>query len=69
MAYAPSTANYNSPSDSSNTADKDTLKPGDIVTHKVFGRGTILEYIESKGTYKIEFNGSIKFIRADFFSK
>ena len=69
MAYAPSTANYNSPSDSSNTADKDILKPGDTVTHKVFGRGTILEYIESKGTYKIDFNSSIKFIRADFFSK
>ncbi len=45
----------------------ENLKPGDKVNHKVLGEGTILEYNEERDTYKIDFNGSTRFIRADFF--
>ena len=43
------------------------LGPGDTVTHKVFGEGTILEYDESKDTFKVDFNGKVRFIRAEYF--
>ncbi len=49
--------------------DGDTLKPGDTVTHKILGKGTILDYDEERDAYKIDFNGSIRFIRADFLAK
>ena len=41
----------------------------DTVNHKVFGKGTILEYLPSKESFKIDFNGSVRFIRADFFNR
>ena len=45
------------------------LKPGDKVTHKVLGEGTILDYDEERDSFKIDFNGSIRFIRASFLTK
>ena len=49
--------------------DEDALKPGDKVTHKILGEGTILDYDEERDAFKIDFNGSIRFIRASFLSK
>ena len=43
------------------------LQPGDTVTHKIFGKGTILEYVEERDSYTIDFNGATRTIRADFF--
>lgn len=48
--------------------DDEQLQPGDSVTHKIFGKGTILEYDENRDSFKIDFNGSVRFIRADFFN-
>ena len=49
--------------------EEDALKPGDKVTHKVLGEGTILDYDEERDSFKIDFNGSIRFIRASFLTK
>ena len=46
---------------------KDSLKKIDTVTHKIFGKGTILEYVEERDSYTIDFNGATRTIRADFF--
>ena len=52
-----------------NDQDENYLKPGNTVTHKILGEGTILEYDEERDSYSIDFNGSIRFIRADFLVK
>ena len=49
--------------------EEDALKPGDKVTHKVLGEGTILDYDEERDSFKIDFNGSIRFIRSSFLTK
>ena len=71
LAYSPSSLSYsNADNPTSGTTDKVTpLQPGDTVNHKVFGKGTILEYLPSKESFKIDFNGSVRFIRADFFKR
>lgn len=71
LAYSPSTLCHAS-ADSffSETTDKGTpLQPVDTVNHKVFGKGVILEYLPSKESFKIDFNGAVRFIRADFFNR
>ena len=44
-----------------------SLQPGNTVTHKIFGKGTVLEYNKERDSYTIDFNGSTRTIRADFF--
>ena len=48
--------------------EEEQLKPGDTVTHKIFGEGVILEFDENRNSFKVDFNGSVRFIRADFFN-
>ena len=49
--------------------EENALKPGDTVTHKVLGEGLILDYDRERDSFQINFNGSIRFIRADYFDK
>ena len=58
-----------SSSDEDEDDEQDSLQPGDTVEHKIFGKGTILEYDEERDSFKIDFNGSIRIIRASFLSK
>ena len=55
------------PEDEDEDEEDEPLQPGDTVTHKIFGKGTILEYIEERDSFIIDFNGATRTIRADFF--
>lgn len=74
LAYYSPTIDGNDTKDQYSQTDENadqkakTPMPGEIVTHRLFGEGTILEYIENQDTFKIDFDGSIRFIRADYFT-
>ena len=43
-----------------------TLNEGDIVRHKVFGVGKVLNYNEKEDSYRIQFNKTSRFLRPSF---
>lgn len=39
---------------------------GDSIVHKTFGVGTIIDYNEQRKTYKVNFNGKVRFLLAEY---